>query len=194
MKTSYASVAAAALMLAACNSSAEEDSSAAATSETAAAESTATPAASGTIVEVAQGSADFSTLVTAVQTAGLVETLNGAGPFTVFAPTNDAFAKIPAATLEGLLTPEQRDALTGVLTYHVVSGRVDAATLVSQIEAGGGSATLTTVQGGTLTASVGDDGSVVLTDAAGGTSRVVQTDVAASNGVIHAIDTVVMPG
>lgn len=197
MKTFFGLVAAPALVLAACNSSAED---AAATSETAAATeasaaaSTATPAASGTIVEVAQGNGDFSTLVSAVQAAGLAETLSGAGPFTVFAPTNAAFAKIPAATLQGLLTPEQRDALTGVLTYHVVSGRVDAATLVEQIRASGGSATLTTVQGGTLTARVGADGSVTLTDAAGGTSRVVQTDVAASNGVIHAIDTVVMPG
>lgn len=196
MKTLFGLVAASALVLAACNSSAED---AAAASETAATEasaaaSTATPAAAGTIVEVAQGNGDFSTLVSAVQAAGLVETLNGAGPFTVFAPTNAAFAKIPAGTLQGLLTPEQRDALTGVLTYHVVSGRVDAATLVEQIRAGGGSATLTTVQGGTLTARVGADGSVTLTDAAGGTSRVVQTDVAASNGVIHAIDTVVMPG
>ena len=194
MKTTYAFAAAAALMLAACNSSAED---AAATTdgsmEAAAADAAMTPEASGTIVEVAQGNADFSTLVAAVTAAGLAETLSGEGPFTVFAPTNDAFAKIPAATLEGLLTPEQRDALTGILTYHVVAGRVDAATLVQQIEAGGGSATLTTVQGGTLTARA-TDGGVTLTDAAGGVSNVVLTDVPASNGVIHAIDTVVMPG
>ena len=195
MKTIFGLVAASALVLAACNSSADE----AATTTEASAESTAsaasaeTPAASGTIVEVAQGNADFSTLVSAVQAAGLVETLNGAGPFTVFAPTNAAFEKIPAETLQGLLTPEQRDTLTAVLTYHVVSGRVDAATLIEQIQAGGGSATVTTVQGGELTARV-VEGGVVLTDAAGNESRVVQTDVAASNGVIHAIDTVVMPG
>lgn len=194
MKTTYAFAAAAALMLAACNSSAEEGAAATdASTEAASAEAAATPEASGTIVEVAQGNPDFSTLVTAVTTAGLAETLSGEGPFTVFAPTNDAFAKIPADTLQGLLTPEQRDALTGVLTYHVVAGRVDAATLMQQIEAGGGSATLTTVQGGTLTARATDAG-VTLTDAAGGTSNVVLTDVPASNGVIHAIDTVVMPG
>lgn len=195
MKTIFGLVAASALVLAACNSSADE----AATTTEASAESTAsaasaeTPAASGTIVEVAQGNADFSTLVSAVQAAGLVETLNGAGPFTVFAPTNAAFENIPAETLQGLLTPEQRDTLTAVLTYHVVSGRVDAATLIEQLQAGGGSATVTTVQGGELTARV-VEGGVVLTDAAGNQSRVVQTDVTASNGVIHAIDTVVMPG
>lgn len=149
-------------------------------------------AAAGTIVTVAQGNPDFSTLVSAVVAAELVDTLNGPGPFTVFAPNNAAFAKIPADTLNGLLQPAQKAALTGVLTYHVVAGRVDAAALTQQIEAGGGSATLTTVQGGTLTARV-VDGAVVLTDAKGGTSKVVATDVAASNGVIHVLDTVVMP-
>ena len=195
MKTLFGLVAASALVLAACNSSADEAATTteASAESTAAASAAATPATSGTIVEVAQGNADFSTLVSAVQAAGLVETLNGAGPFTVFAPTNAAFEKIPAETLQDLLTPEQREALTGVLTYHVVAGRVDAATLTQQIQAGGGSATLTTVQGGELTARVADGG-VVLTDEAGNESRVVQTDVAASNGVIHVIDTVVMPG
>ena len=146
-----------------------------------------------TIVENAGNSKDHTTLVAAVKAAGVAETLSSAGPFTVFAPTNAAFEKIPAETLQGLLTPEQRDTLTAVLTYHVVSGRVDAATLIEQIQAGGGSATVTTVQGGELTARV-VEGGVVLTDAAGNESRVVQTDVTASNGVIHAIDTVVMPG
>jgi uncharacterized surface protein with fasciclin (FAS1) repeats len=149
-------------------------------------------AAAGTIVTVAQGNPDFSTLVSAVVAAELVDTLNGPGPFTVFAPNNAAFAKIPADTLNGLLQPAQKAALAGVLTYHVVAGRVDAAALTQQIEAGGGSATLTTVQGGTLTARV-VDGAVVLTDEKGGTSKVVATDVAASNGVIHVLDTVVMP-
>jgi len=144
------------------------------------------------IIENAVNSADHTTLVAAVKAAGLVDTLSGPGPFTVFAPTNAAFEKIPADTLNGLLQPEQRDALTGVLTYHVVPGQVDAAALTQQIEEGGGSATLTTVQGGTLTASI-VDGSVTLTDEAGNTSRVVTADVAASNGIIHAIDTVVMP-
>ena len=177
------------LGLAACNSEP-------ATPETDAMEPAATdmttPAADGTIVTVAQGNSDFSTLVSAVQAADLVETLNGPGPFTVFAPTNAAFDKIPAETRTSLMEPAQKEALSGILTYHVVPGRVDAAALTQQIEQGGGSATLTTVQGGTLTATV-VDGTVTLTDAAGNTSTVVMTDVAASNGVIHAIDTVVMP-
>ena len=147
----------------------------------------------GTIVAVAQGAADFSTLVAAVQAADLVGPLNGAGPFTVFAPTNAAFGKIPAATREALLAPTGKADLTKILTYHVVPGRVDAATLTQQIQAGGGSAALTTVEGGTLTARVGAGGSVTLTDEAGNVSTVTQTDIAASNGVIHAIDTVVMP-
>lgn len=177
------------LGLAACNSEP-------ATPETDAMEPAATdmttPASDGTIVTVAQGNSDFSTLVSAVQAADLVETLNGPGPFTVFAPTNAAFDKIPAETRTSLMEPAQKEALSGILTYHVVPGRVDAAALTQQIEQGGGSATLTTVQGGTLTATV-VDGTVTLTDAAGNTSKVVMTDVAASNGVIHAIDTVVMP-
>ena len=177
------------LGLAACNS--EPEAPAPAAMEPAATDTMA-PAADGTVVAVAQGNPDFSTLVSAVQAAELVDTLNGAGPFTVFAPTNAAFEKIPADTRNGLMPPDQKDALTGILTYHVVPGRVDAATLTRQIEQGGGSATLTTVEGGTLTATV-VDGTVTLTDEAGNTSKVVMADVAASNGVIHAIDTVVMP-
>jgi uncharacterized surface protein with fasciclin (FAS1) repeats len=177
------------LGLAACNS---EPEAANTDAMEPAATDTMAPAADGTVVAVAQSNPDFSTLVSAVEAAELVDTLNGAGPFTVFAPTNAAFEKIPADTLNGLLQPEQRDALTSVLTYHVVAGQVDAAALIQQIEQGGGSATLTTVQGGTLTARV-VDGTVTLTDAAGNTSRVVTADVAASNGIIHAIDTVVMP-
>ena len=177
------------LGLAACNS--EPEAPATDAMEPAATDTMA-PAADGTVVAVAQSNPDFSTLVSAVQAAELVDTLNGAGPFTVFAPTNAAFEKIPAETRNGLMQPDQRDALTGILTYHVVPGRVDAAALTQQIEEGGGSATLTTVQGGTLTASI-VDGSVTLTDEAGNTSRVVTADVAASNGIIHAIDTVVMP-
>jgi uncharacterized surface protein with fasciclin (FAS1) repeats len=183
-------VSAAALMgLAACNN-AEPAAEAPAAEETAA-DAAATPA--GDVVAVASGNADFSTLVTAVQAAGLVETLQGAGPFTVFAPTNAAFEKIPAADLQALLQPEQRAALTGVLTYHVVPGNVSAAALAEQITAGGGQATLTTVEGGALTARANADGSITLTDEKGGSATVVQADVAASNGVIHAIDTVVMP-
>ena len=127
-----------------------------------------------------------------MQAAGLVDTLKGTGPFTVFAPTNAAFDKLPAGTVDGLLEPAAKDQLTSVLTYHVVAGNVDAAELTRQIEAGGGSATLTTVQGGTLTARV-DGGNVVLTDANGGTSTVTAADLRQSNGVIHVIDTVLMP-
>lgn len=188
------SVASAALLgLAACNSGSETEAPAA---DAAATDTTAEApaAATGTVVAVAQGNPDFTTLVSAVQAAGLVDTLNGAGPFTVFAPTNAAFEKIPAATRESLMAPAGKEDLTGILTYHVVAGNVSAAALAEQITAGGGSASLTTVQGGTLTARAEADGSITLTDAAGNTSRVVQADVAASNGVIHAIDTVVMPG
>ena len=181
------------LLIAACSNAAETPVPAeeAAPAETAAA--AADPAASGTIVAVAQGAGSFSTLVAAVQAAGLVDTLNGAGPFTVFAPTDDAFGKVPAATRDALLAPAGRADLTKILTYHVVAGRVDAATLTRQIQEGGGSARLTTVEGGVLTARAGADGSVTLTDETGGTATVVQADVAATNGVIHAIDTVMMP-
>lgn len=147
-----------------------------------------------TIVTNASKASNLSTLVSAVTAAGLVETLSGPGPFTVFAPDNAAFEKIPAATLQSLLTPEKKADLTKILTYHVVSGRVTAADLVAQIQAGGGKAELTTVEGGKLTATAGDGGTVILTDAKGGTSRVTQADVMQSNGVVHVIDTVVMPG
>lgn len=149
-------------------------------------------AASGTVVEVAQGNPDFSTLVSAVTSADLAGTLGGAGPFTVFAPTNAAFEKVPAATRETLMSPAGQADLTKILTYHVVPGRLTAADLTSQIEAGGGTATLTTVEGGTLTARA-SGGTITLTDEAGGTSTVATADVAATNGIIHAIDTVVMP-
>lgn len=183
---------AAMLALAACGNNAEEAAPADATAADTSAMAPA-PAAGGTVVTVAQGNPDFSTLVSAVTAAGLGETLNGGGPFTVFAPTNAAFEKVPAATRESLMAPAGKADLTKILTYHVVPGRVDAATLTQQIQAGGGSAALTTVEGGTLTARVGADGVVTVTDENGGVSRVVQADVAASNGVIHAIDTVAMP-
>jgi uncharacterized surface protein with fasciclin (FAS1) repeats len=144
------------------------------------------------IVGVAAGNADFSTLVTAVKAAGLVETLSGEGPFTVFAPNNAAFAKLPAGTLDGLLKPENVEKLKAVLTYHVVAGKFDAASVTDAINKNNGKYSVTTVQGGTIVLSL-KDGKVMLTDANGGTSTVVLADVAASNGVIHAIDTVVMP-
>lgn len=145
------------------------------------------------IVTNASAAPNLSTLVAAVKAADLVATLQGAGPFTVFAPTDDAFGKLPAGAVDGLLKPEMKADLAGVLTYHVVSGNVDAATLLGQIEAGGGTATLTTVQGGTLTATPDGAGGITLTDAKGGTAKVTTADVRQSNGVVHVIDSVLMP-
>jgi uncharacterized surface protein with fasciclin (FAS1) repeats len=145
------------------------------------------------IVENAVNSSDHTTLVAAVKAAGLVETLAGPGPFTVFAPTNDAFAKLPAGTVDTLLQPANLATLQSVLTYHVVPGRVTAAELLAMIKAGGGQARLTTVQGGQLTASV-MSGRVMLTDAKGGMAHVTQADVMQSNGVIHVTDAVSLPG
>lgn len=144
------------------------------------------------IIENAVNSADHTTLVAAVRAAGLVETLSGPGPFTVFAPTNAAFDKLPPGAVETLTQPANRQTLTTILTYHVVAGRVTSADLLQRINAGGGRATLTTVQGGTLTATRSGN-SIVLTDAAGGQSTVTIADVMQSNGVIHVVDTVLMP-
>ena len=144
------------------------------------------------IVENAVNSPIHTTLVAAVTAAGLVDTLSGPGPFTVFAPTNAAFAKLPAGTVDTLVMPANRATLTKILTYHVVPGRVSAADLIARINAGGGRAALTTVEGGMLTASL-RGGSVILTDEKGGTAVVTQADVFQSNGVIHVTDTVSMP-
>ncbi|MBA2466917.1 MAG: fasciclin domain-containing protein [Sphingomonas sp.] len=148
---------------------------------------------SKTIVENASQSADHTTLVAAVKAAGLVETLSGPGPFTVFAPTNAAFEKLPAGTVDTLVKPESKKDLTAILTYHVVSGKMNAADLAKAIQAGNGKAELTTVAGGKLTASM-DGTNIVLTDAKGGKSIVSQADVGQSNGVVHVVDTVLMPG
>ncbi len=145
-----------------------------------------------TIVDNAVNSKDHTTLVAAVKAAGLVETLSGPGPFTVFAPTNAAFAKLPAGTVETLVKPESKDVLTKILTYHVVSGTMTSKEIATAIKAGGGRATLTTVQGEPLTAAM-VGGKLVLTDAKGGTSTVTIKDVIQSNGVIHVVDTVLMP-
>jgi len=144
------------------------------------------------IVEVASSNEAFSTLVAAVQAADLVETLQGEGPFTVFAPTNAAFEKLPEGTVTTLLEPENKGTLAGILTYHVVAGELNAEAVAAAIEAGNGTATIETVSGGTLTAMV-QGGNVVLKDEQGNTATVTTTDVEASNGVIHIIDTVVMP-
>ncbi len=182
---------AAALALAACSEPAEDttiDEDTMMADEMANAEATMP----GTIVEVAQGNPDFSTLVSAVTAADLGETLSGAGPFTVFAPTNAAFDALPEGTVE-TLTTEDTEQLGNILTYHVVSGEVMAADLTAAIEgAGEGGYTIETVNGGTLTAMI-EGGNVVLQDAQGNTATVTMTDVDASNGVIHVIDTVLMP-
>jgi uncharacterized surface protein with fasciclin (FAS1) repeats len=145
------------------------------------------------IVENAVNSADHTTLVAAVKAAGLVQTLESPGPFTVFAPTNEAFAKLPAGTVDTLLKPENKAMLTKVLTYHVVSGRLSASDLKKQIKAGNGTAELTTVEGGKLWASLQDGNHIVLKDEKGGTAMVTIPNVFQSNGVIHVIDTVVLP-
>jgi len=145
-----------------------------------------------TIAEIAMGNEDFSTLVTAVKAAGLAETLNSEGPFTVFAPTNEAFEKLPEGTVSTLVEPANKEKLAGILKYHVVSGEYMAADVVKAINDNDGSFTIPTVQGGELTATLEGE-NVILTDAAGNKSTVIMTDVDASNGVIHAIDAVVMP-
>lgn len=144
------------------------------------------------IVSNAINSKDHTTLVAAVKAADLVSTLQSAGPFTVFAPTNAAFEMLPAGTVETLLKPENKSALQGVLTYHVVPGKIDAKSLVKQIKDGGGKATLTTAAGGTLTAMM-DGKKVVVMDSKGGKSVVTTADVYQSNGVIHVVDHVLLP-
>jgi len=148
--------------------------------------------ASKDIIDNAVNSKDHTTLVAAVKAAGLVDTLKGAGPFTVFAPTNAAFAALPAGTVDTLLKPENKPTLSKILTYHVVSGRLDSAALAERIRAGGGTATLTTVQGEPL--KVGMQGDlVVVTDTKGNTATVSTADVYQKNGVIHVVDHVLMP-
>jgi uncharacterized surface protein with fasciclin (FAS1) repeats len=144
------------------------------------------------IVENAMNSKDHTTLVAAVKAAGLAETLQGKGPFTVFAPTNAAFDKLPEGTVATLLKPENKAKLAAVLTYHVVAGNIDSKEIVKKIKAGGGKATLTTVNGATLTASLDGD-KVVITDANGGKAHVTIADVYQSNGVIHVTDAVSLP-
>lgn len=145
------------------------------------------------IVANASKASNLTTLVSAVQAAGLAETLQGTGPFTVFAPDNAAFEKIPAATREGLMQPAQKADLTKILTYHVVPGRLTAADIAAQAQANGGTATLTTVQGEKLMVKDAGGGRWQITDAKGGMSTITQADVAQSNGVVHVVDTVLMP-
>jgi len=145
------------------------------------------------IIENALISADHTTLVAPVKAAGLVDTLQGAGPFTVFAPTNEAFDKLPAGTVDTLLKPENRSLLTKVLTYHVVAGRLSSSDLMKKIKEGNGTAELTTVEGGKLWVMVHDGKHIMLKDEKGGTALVTIANVFQSNGVIHVIDPVVMP-
>ena len=151
-----------------------------------------TAVSSKDIVDFAADSPDFSTLVTAVKAANLVDTLKGAGPYTVFAPTNDAFAKLPAGTVGNLVKPENKDTLSKILTYHVVAGKVTAKQLVGLIKKGHGKAAIKTVEGAMLTASL-QGKTVILTDEKGGIATVTKADVFVKNGVIHVIDTVLMP-
>jgi uncharacterized surface protein with fasciclin (FAS1) repeats len=144
------------------------------------------------IIDNAVNSADHTTLVAAVKAAGLVETLKGAGPFTVFAPTNKAFDKLPPGTVDTLVKPENKATLTKILTYHVVAGKWDAAKIIAGIKKGHGKYSVKTIQGGTLVATQkGKD--LFLTDEKGGTAKVTIGNVFQSNGVIHVIDTVLMP-
>ena len=144
------------------------------------------------IIDNAVNSKDHTTLVAAVKAAGLVDTLKGPGPFTVFAPTNAAFAALPAGTVDTLLKPENKAMLTGILTYHVVPGKVDAKSLMKMIDDGKGTASLKTVAGGTLTAKT-SGGKVMVTDEKGGSATVTIADVYQSNGVIHVVDKVLLP-
>lgn len=180
----------AALAISACADTTETDT----TDDTVIADGMATDTAmeTGTIVDVASDNANFSTLVSAVTAADLGDTLGGPGPYTIFAPTNDAFAKVDEATMTDLMKPENKEKLSSILAYHVVSGDMDAAALTKAITDAGGTYEITTVNGAKLTAMV-DGGAVKLTDANGGVSTVTMTDVDGSNGTIHAIDTVLMP-
>jgi uncharacterized surface protein with fasciclin (FAS1) repeats len=148
--------------------------------------------ASKDIIDNAVNSQDHTTLVAAVKAAGLVETLKGPGPFTVFAPTNAAFSALPAGTVDTLLKPENKGMLTTILTYHVVAGKFDAAAISKMILDGKGKATLKTVSGGTLTAKA-SGGKVMVSDEKGGTANVTIADVYQSNGVIHVVDKVLLP-
>ncbi len=145
-----------------------------------------------TIVEVAIGNEDFSTLVTALKAADLVSALQGDGPFTVFAPTNDAFAKIDAETLNSLLEEKNQKALANTLTYHVISGKISATDVVAALKKGNGTVELTALNGQVLSV-MDKDGKIWLKDSNGNFSEIIATDVMGSNGVIHVINTVVMP-
>ena len=195
-KTSAVLIAsAAALTLAACGNNNNQPAQTGSTpaSDPAATTTTTTAAPTADIITAASSAPEFTTLTAAVQSAGLKDRLSGPGPFTVFAPNNAAFDKIPAADRDALMQPAKKADLTKILTYHVVPGRVTAADLASQAAANNGVATLTTIQGGKLTLRDAGNGRWEITDAKGGTSSITQADLAQSNGVVHIVDTVLMP-
>lgn len=181
---------AAAMSLAACSGTKPDAANTSAATDQPSAD--ATPAPAGTIVDVVKSNPNFATLLTAVKAADLDSTLSGPGPFTVFAPTDAAFAKLPDGTLADLTKPENKDKLAAILTYHVIAGDDDATVLAGLIKDGKGTATLTTVNGEKLTAKMAGD-TIQLTDAKGNTAMVTATDIRASNGVVHVIDNVLMP-
>ncbi len=183
-----------ALALSACASEAPTETTEVVADESAPAVGSVASEAEGSmnIVGLAQGNPDVSTLVSAVTAAGLGETLSGAGPFTVIAPTNAAFDKVDKATLEGLMKPESKDALGGILKYHVIAGNFKSGDIAKMITDGNGTATIKTVNGGSLKAMMDGD-KIVLTDAKGGKATVTAPDMVASNGVVHVVDTVLMP-
>ena len=183
-----------AALMGACSSSMTPQSPSATTSMTDPMVGGAAMSPQQNIIQNAVNSKDHTTLVAAVKAAGLVETLSGPGPFTVFAPTNEAFAMLPAGTVPTLLKPENKAMLTKVLTYHVVAGTMDSKALMAAITAGGGQATLTTVEGEPLVAMMGSPGIITLTDAKGTVAAVTIADVYQSNGIIHVIDHVLLPG
>ncbi len=193
MKKIFLVMTGAALMLASCNENVKEQEVEVETETIAQADIVEeVPQQSNTIVDVAVGNENFSTLVTAVKAAGLAQTLSGTGPFTVFAPTNDAFNKLPEGTVGTLVAPENKAMLTDILTYHVVSGKYMASDVVAAIKQNKGKFVTNTVMGEPITLMM-DGANVVIKDAKGGKSVIIMKDVPASNGVIHAIDTVIMP-
>jgi len=191
MRLTVALAAAATLALAACGSAEQTTATAADPMADRTANSDMAPTEN--LVEIAQGNSDFSILVEAVQAAGLVETLSGSGPYTIFAPTNAAFDSIPQATRDELMGEAGQSDLADIVRYHAVRGRVDGATLMRDIEAAGEEGyAIDTLGGGTLTATL-EDGDVVLRDGGGTAATVTQTDLDATNGIVHAIDAVLMP-
>ena len=194
IRKSFLAIVAATTALAGCGTGEDADRNAAspATTGNAAATDTGEATPDGTIAQALAGSADHSTLVGALRAAGLETTLAGPGPYTLFAPSNAGFEKLPAGTVETLMKPDQKARLTSVLTYHVVPGVVMAADLARAVETAGGKAVIATLGGGNLTVTE-EGGSLVVTDAKGGQARITQSDGKRSNGVVHTIDAVLMP-